>query len=75
MAERKKHYQIPNAAGESIRRPNIVNGREIGARFVAGYESLCAYCDGEIEAGDPAGYVDNDVHCGDCWEAARDGDL
>lgn len=35
-------------------------------RFTARYDSECAECGSDIEEGDTAGYVDDEVCCDDC---------
>jgi hypothetical protein len=40
--------------------------------FTARYTSRCAQCDELIEPGDEAGYVDDEVCCEDCAEAAEE---
>jgi len=49
---------------------------KIGAHFTARFDSTCAWCDGPIEEGEPAGWLDNEVGCancyrGECYNAGR----
>ena len=41
--------------------------------FAARYDGRCRYCEGEFEAGDQIGYVDDEINCEGCWEDADDG--
>lgn len=36
--------------------------------FEARFTSRCADCGGRIGKGEPAGYMDDEVVCEDCWE-------
>lgn len=40
-------------------------------KFTARFPSECARCPNEIEEGDEAGYIDDEVCCGDCVQAAE----
>lgn len=40
------------------------------ATFTAAYRGKCAECFTEIEPGDTAGYVDDEVCCEECVEAS-----
>ncbi|WNI15553.1 hypothetical protein [Actinacidiphila sp. ITFR-21] len=42
------------------------------ATFTARYEGWCAECGAEIEPGDTAGYLDDEVCCEDCVESAAE---
>jgi len=44
----------------------------MGASFTARFDSECADCGGLILEGDPAGYVDDEVCCEECWEADQE---
>ncbi len=44
----------------------------MGAHFTARFDSDCESCGNPIYEGDQAGYVDDEVCCQDCWEAAQD---
>jgi len=46
----------------------------MGATFIARYDSECADCGGTIFEGDSAGYVDDDVCCEGCCDAAAEED-
>jgi len=35
------------------------------------FDGECASCGGEVEEGDEAGYVDDEVVCGQCRDAAE----
>lgn len=38
----------------------------MAATFTANYPGNCGQCGDAIEPGDAAGYIDNEVCCGDC---------
>jgi formylmethanofuran dehydrogenase subunit E len=48
----------------------VTSGR--GARFTARYDSDCNDCGGMILEGDDAGWVDDEVVCSSCYDAATD---
>lgn len=43
----------------------------VGAFFTARFDSECNQCCGEIFEGDDAGYVDDAVVCGECYDEAK----
>lgn len=44
----------------------------VGAHFDAAFDSDCAECGADIEAGDHVGYVDDEVVCESCYDAAAE---
>jgi formylmethanofuran dehydrogenase subunit E len=47
-----------------------VNAGGVGAPFVARFDSDCQTCGDLITEGDDAGYVDDEVVCGNCYSEA-----
>lgn len=43
-----------------------------GRTFVAKYHGICNECLDDIDPGDEAGYLDDEVCCVDCWEKYKD---
>lgn len=46
--------------------------QEKPSRFTAAYPGDCGRCWRDIEPGDEAGYIDNEVCCGDCCDERDD---
>lgn len=40
--------------------------------FTAKYDGSCSNCGVDIEPGDDVGYVDDEINCENCFEAAQE---
>jgi len=69
-----QHTAEAFAASELVAHTYIVVSPDdgyIGATFTVRFEGFCRECQALLIPGEDAGYVDDEVVCGDCYEDAK----